>query len=111
MDVSVILDDIELGGEIAEPNVRRDQIVDLSGVSIRGFFTMICALPLLLLTQLLIILEALFALLHYCSTCGRPAGRGVGETKRSSLFSSEFWRLARYARTHIPNFRYIFASI
>jgi hypothetical protein len=96
MDVSVILDDIELGGDIAEPNVRRDEIIDLSGVSMRGFLTMLCALPLLLLTQLLILFEAFFAVLHYCSTCGRPAGRGVGETKRSSLFSSEFWRLARY---------------
>jgi hypothetical protein len=112
MDFSVLLDDVELNGVISEPDVDPREVKDLSGFNLKQFFAFICAIPLLLLSQLFYCFETLLGCLHWCTSCGCTAGiSAVNVFGRANLMSSSFFnnvrnqtkRVRKRSRTVIPD--------
>lgn len=96
LDFSKLLDDVELGGNIVEPDVSPSEVKNLSGMSLKDFFAMIFAVPLLILVQFWHCCEGMMACCHFCTSCGRTAGDGGPSIcERMSLASGSFFRNVR----------------
>lgn len=97
LDFSKLLDDTELNGNITEPDVSPSEVNNLSGMTLKEFFAMIFAVPLLILVQLWHCCEGMMACCHWCTTCGRTAGDGGPSMwERMSLASGSFFRNVRF---------------